>query len=69
MTRLPRLLGVFPRDDRKPASMDWLVLSVACVALGLSVSHVVATEIVNLPDAARAQLHHDLYTNPFSPRQ
>ena len=57
--------SAFYRDESGAASVDWVVLAAACVALGLGVTNVVATEMTNLTQEVRAELQRDMTLNPF----
>ena len=57
--------SAFYRDESGAASVDWVVLAAACVALGLGVTNVVATEMTNLTQEVRAELQRDMTRNPF----
>ena len=59
------IFSAFYRDESGAASVDWVVLSAACVALGLGVTNVVATEMTNLTQEVRAELQRDMTLNPF----
>ena len=57
--------NAFFRDESGAASVDWVVLAAACVAMGLGVTNVVATEMSNLTQEVRAELQRDMASNPF----
>ena len=52
-------------EESGAATVDWVVLAAACVALGLGVTNVVATEMSNLTQEVRAELRRDMSINPF----
>ncbi len=59
------IFRTFFRDESGAASVDWVVLAAACVALGLGVTNVVAREMSNLSQEIRAELQRDMMNNPF----
>lgn len=57
--------SAFIRCESGAASVDWVVLSAACVGMGLGVTNVVATEMSELSHKVRTELQMDMMTNPF----
>lgn len=59
------VLTAFVHEERGAASIDWIVLSAACVGLGLAATNVVVTELVGLSNETNSQFQVDLTANPF----
>ena len=59
------VLTAFVHDERGAASIDWIVISAACVGLGLAATNVVVTELVGLSNETRSEFRVDLTANPF----
>lgn len=61
----PRLFLKFITDDHGAISVDWVVISAACVAMGISSTNVIANGMSDMAQEIEAQLRIDMTVNPF----